>query len=131
MNAQEIFNKAYRGVMRQGKPCVQEGTISCIYRDPADPAVRCAAGHVMVGLLPEDHPAWDPTENGAVEIIELLVAEESRLAPLRDHESLLAALQDAHDAAARWSTRDEFPREFHRSCSKIASDFHLGVPCVS
>ena len=90
MNKQEIFTKAYEGVLKQGTKCVvicgTKGQI-CIYRDTK--GNRCAIGHAMVGVIPEEHQFWESVD--CLDRVCSLAKLDSILVPF------LTLIQQAHD----------------------------------
>ena len=92
MNAQEIFDKAVGGVIRQGDLSVG-GPGRCYYRHPELP-LACGIGHLV-----DDETArkWDDIQSqGGVSSIEILpkdlVPEELHL-----HMDLMSKIQIIHD----------------------------------
>ena len=106
MNKQDLFNKAYVGVLVNGFSFNQSNDV-CAYRSSgqADDPVRCGIGH----CIPDD--VYDPTIEGKG------VSEALRASPsLRDALGLdysddllfLEELQDVHDDACANRDAEDF-----------------------
>ena len=119
MNAQEIFDRAYLGVMRQGHLGVNYDG-SCCYADKGK--AMCGVGHV---LGDEWASKWEALSGLAVADIadedDILPDEYARCAPdgLEDHLGFLCAIQDAHDTAFAL-TRQKLVKEGHHQ--RVAYD---------
>lgn len=136
---QSLFDRAVTGVKQQGR--LSSRGDGCYYRDPANPAVRCAVGH----LIPD--AAYTPAMEGKLAL--LLVGSmgfgEQIIGPafaqLDDEQRaqvirMLGHLQDAHDDGAPSGARP--PRTAHQTpeeqeqvqdflfrASVVAEDFDL------
>jgi len=92
MNQQEMFDRVYASVVRQGCRSYDENMRICRYKD--NDGNKCAVGH----LLPEGHPAFQET-NGILP----LLGRYPDLRELWNTETIpgmsgfLSALQRAHD----------------------------------
>ncbi len=129
MNRQEIFNKAYLGVIAQGKPSVgSSGT--CMYesRDGS----RCG-----VGMLIEDKSLRQEldslNETGISLVVENIIGGDSIFIDLPDwminEVDLLESIQEAHDAAAAIPQDDAlFVGNYKSRMTDVAKNFNLTVP---
>lgn len=134
---QSLFDRAVTGVKQQG--CLSYNGAACHYRDPANPAVRCAVGH----LIPDD--AYSSAMEGLVsfQLIHEMGFGEQIIGPAfaqLDGEQrtrvshMLTCLQDTHDNSAPsrvWPpltadrTPEEQVRDFLLQASVVAEDFDL------
>jgi len=132
---QSLFDRAVTGVKQQGRLSFHGAT--CCYRHPADPAVRCAVGH----LIPDD--VYSPTMEGKIasQLIHSMGFGEQIIGPAftqLDEEQraqvsrMLAHLQDAHDNSVSnraWRTEHRTPegqvQDFLFQASVVAEDFDL------
>jgi len=125
MTTQEIFNKAYIFIMKQGQKSIHyDGR--CKYRGPD--GTMCA-----VGCLIDDDAtarAWDRRPSNQIEDI-ILQKNAKYLAPewMEEHADLLAEMQKAHDFV-RGSYGQAFQKHFHENMTKIAKRYELTVPQV-
>lgn len=117
MNAQEIFDIAAQGVIKQGTPSFKNGR--CRYR--GDDGCKCGVGH----LLPDDVAAaadegCDGTGIGARHLFSMLPPKlVQKVEELRPYETLLAHLQFAHDEAAK-SLPEDFIATFKEQMRALA-----------
>ena len=117
MTPQEMFDKAYLGVIAQG--CKSEKTNGeCAYR--GQNGSKCGIGH----LIPDDLArAWDDRTNSSIAHI-----RSTKAYPIPDfivnNRPLACALQDAHDRC----DNTDFVKEFKYRMSKVAADFKLTQP---
>jgi hypothetical protein len=117
MTRQEMFNKAWHGVIEQGGPSVARETDACVYR--GENGFRCGIGH----LIADDIALrWDKGGYG-VSSLEAIQLVEAGFTP-RDR-AFLTALQNAHDDAARASC---FMAAFKGKMHGVADWFNLSVP---
>lgn len=125
MTPQEIFNKAYEGVVAQGRPSTTSDG-GCRYAGPE--GTRCGVGH----LVPLDvAEAWDARANDAGIGLILDENEAPGIEPwMHAHRNLLNAVQDAHDSAARhWRHKpDDFVPLFKTKMLTIANRYGLELP---
>ena len=107
LTAQQVFDTAYLGVMRQG--ALSKGDrASCYYRHPTLP-LKCAVGHLIDDTLAD---AWEG----------LTVGYNMNLPhALSPHRDLLMNLQEAHDASDNLG-------EFQERAEKVARDHKLVMP---
>lgn len=87
VTAQEIFDVAVTGVIRQGGPSTREDTVACLYRGPNGRS--CGVGQV----IPDSRfkPAWENIK------VASLIQHAAFPASLRPHAGLLSDIQGAHD----------------------------------
>ena len=133
-SAQALFNRAYIGVMLQGRPSANRHG-ACCYRGVKGTA--CGVGHLV-----DDETAkeWDyKTSSGIGSIINEMDVVDPNYGWLKLHERLLWRLQEAHDfwvleSVARQSSDTylvPFPVVFHREMRDVAEQFSLTVPDLS
>ena len=132
MEKQELFNKAYIGVTKQGCPATGH-TGACEYRvpDKGDGVIKmCALGHVMNGVVPDDSPIWGI--EGDVEAVQdwLRFNPTEPMDWLLDNEmaKLTSCVQLSHDNAARAGSA--FTNSFQAAMQQVANRFHLTIPEV-
>lgn len=129
MTPQEIFNKAYIGVVRQGKASTKvDGR--CAYRGKNGTA--CGIGHLI-----DDKTAgeWDKMADSSIAgIIEGSDDRESLPAWVPDNADLLVDIQRAHDDSKDYSDADEpeltFVEFFIEDMVTIAAKYNLEIPVV-
>lgn len=120
MNYQEAFNKAYLGVIQQGRKSGHGQ--SCLYRDGT---AKCGIGH----LIPDEHykedfESWGVTFN--VENESMGEALEAGGFPdAANHLEFLSALQAAHDFSDY-----PFINQFKVKMRVLAQIYHLTIPEV-
>lgn len=117
MTPQEMFDKAYLGVIAQGRKS-EKPNGGCAYRGAQ--GSKCGIGH----LIPDDLAhAWDDRTNSSIAHI-----RSTKAYPIPDfivtNRSLACALQDAHDCCENI----DFINEFKYRMSKVAADFKLTIP---
>lgn len=120
MTPQEMFDKAYLGVIQQGRKSEKDtscGT-TCAYRGPN--GTKCGIGH----LIPDDlAKAWDQRTNSSINHIKATKAH-----PIPDfitnNKMLATAIQEAHDR----SELQNFLEEFKTSMAFVAENFKLTIP---
>lgn len=113
--AQELFDKAYKGVVAQGKQAYHNG---CKYRT-AD-GLKCAIGFII-----DDATAkiWD--QIGALDEVKNSFYPEDLPDWFKEHFVLLESIQMVHDGAP---TGDTFIKYFEEAMAGLADRFHLKVP---
>jgi len=130
LTAQEILNKAYKGVMDQGGPSLSGNGLGCKYRSESGRA--CGVGHLVKD---EDYSEeFDSSRFGTS--IRALVRDDVITGALlangidaRAHIELLEQIQIAHDNAARLSWTDkEFLGDFTARMEQVAQAFGLEAP---
>lgn len=91
---QEALEKAITGMELQRRQCVLNGV--CQYSlETAFGTDHCAIGHILVGLIPEDNPAW----NAKISVKRLINTLESVKDVLGHLDiSFLLFLQNRHDS---------------------------------
>lgn len=118
MTPQEMFNKAYIGVMTQGVQSKSNG--SCLYRGPN--GTKCA-----VGFLIDDDvaKAWDDNSGIIVDCnLKLLSAEMED--DFRANMDLLIEMQSIHDS----DDFEDFSTTFKTRMADLAKEQGLEVPAV-
>lgn len=125
MKAQEIFDAAYEGVTRQGKPSIsQEGT--CLYRMGN---LMCAAGHVVEHMGLSEDSDWWHTLGDWNEAMDYLPDDMHTV--LKEHRALIVELQYAHDIAATKCSNNGFIDRYNARMADVAKEFNLKMPEVS
>lgn len=117
MTRQEMFNKAYFGVIHQGAKSVRADE-RCAYRGLN--GLKCGVGHLI-----DDATAkrWDKRESSA--IIEILDNKKLKVPEwMVGNKDFLSSLQWAHDEA--WA--ENFLAEFKGDMKDVAKKYHLTVP---
>jgi hypothetical protein len=130
MTLQEMFNKAYLGVIKQGGPAAQRnpgtGGLQCSYL--TSNGLKCNVGHLMseeqlaamggfMGGVESLHTDWRYTTS--LPVPEWLMEREDR--------DFLAGLQDVHDNLMHYSG-EEFVNYFKHDMAKFAYRYNLTVP---
>jgi hypothetical protein len=131
---QEMFDKAYVGIVKQGRPaytiCPETGDVHCVYL--ASDGDMCAFGHIMDGIVDKDSPRWNSKQG----------VYGSDLGSLFDgvpeHGSphyLASCIQTAHDkpADAYASNKDGavFIEAYKKEMATIAKSYNLVVPTIA
>lgn len=119
MTPQEIFNKSYLGLLKQGcKAAEDDYGNGCMYRTPEGHA--CA-----VGLLIDDETAeeWDHY-GGVKSVIEKLGNDAPEW--LVDNQRLLCEMQSAHDLSPIYKA--DFLENIREAFARIAEGHNLEVP---
>jgi len=121
-NKQELFNNAYHGVMKQGKPSIRPDG-RCLYHGGKD--VACGIGH---NLTPEDRAELDWL--GEVSIQHLVITNRVRVKTVSI--DFLRDLQVAHDNAVADSAdgEDTFMNGFTKNMTNLAETYGLGLPNI-
>lgn len=140
LTLQQCFDKAYLGVVRQGRPSrssVAEN--GCLYRGPEN--TKCAVGHLILdehlGTLVEDNPAcpmgpehwpsidlWlENLKGGSLVLVQALKNSDVPFEAL----TMLHDLQNAHDRS-EYQTPAIFLREFKERAATVAKNHKLAVP---
>lgn len=120
MTPQEMFDKAYLGVIQQGSK--SENAIGgCVYRGQS--GNKCGIGH----LIPDDlAKAWDKRTNSSIAHI-----RETEAYPIPDfiknNMALACAMQAAHDYCANYD-HYAFIKEFKYRMEQVAKDYKLTIP---
>ena len=138
MNKQEIFNKAYIGIIKQGKPSMtHSGT--CKYE--AKDGSRCAVGMLIdEAELRKTMDSFEPAR--IADIINKVTDEDGdSVSELKlpawviNENELLTDIQGAHDFAGHDiledKERSEFLPEFIKRMKKVALKYGLTVPEVN
>ncbi len=138
MNKQEIFDKAYIGIIKQGKPSMTPlGTCKYETKDGS----RCAVGMLIdEAELRKSMDSFEPS--GISDIIHKVTDEDGdSVSDLKlpawiiNENELLTDIQGAHDFAGRDiledKERSEFLPEFTERMKKIALNYGLNVPEVN
>lgn len=128
LEPQEIYNRAVRGVINQGRPAVNASDLQFI--DSA--GARCAIGHVVPRrILEQAFPNRNADGHEMTDIMPVL-PEDVRV-KLEPHYTLLDALRIAHDTAAQETGalvggrryNDDFVRSYKDKVKGIAKQFGL------
>ena len=117
VTAQEVFDQAVGGVIRQGRQAGEKdpaGFIRCLYRDPEGGA--CALGQ----CIPDSMYDKGMERHSAVELNAKGWAPKS----LQPHIDLLMQLQDAHDSEHR-THPGQWLRGFRVRAMEVAHEFGL------
>jgi hypothetical protein len=135
LTKQQMFDKAYLGVIAQGGPSMNEIESLCLYRDTGRNR-RCGVGHVItdeaydpeienigVNALIEDTNADSPKLERALAASGVDVDDDGVMDFLRD-------MQSAHDTAAGEST-ELFIGSFEHRMAIVATTHALTVPEVA
>lgn len=118
--AQQVFDQAVGGVLRQGAPAIQaSGT--CAYRVHSFPqgTLACAAGQLM-----SDEEAKNLPNGGWSQLLSW------RCVP-SEHALLICDLQTAHDLAALNRMREDFIPAFVRIAQAVAAKYGLSVAVLN
>lgn len=110
---QEIFDLCVGHIIKQGEPSFDTNDGKCYYTHPTKPHLHCAAWPMLKEYSP------DLEGYGASEFA---ICEAMGLAQNSDEVELVAALQKAHDCAAR---SNMFVEDFKRSAASAAFAFRL------
>lgn len=120
MTPQEMFDKAYLGVIQQGRKSEKTTGYghTCAYRGLH--GAKCGIGH----LIPNDlAKAWDQRTNTSIFRIKATKAH-----PIPDfitnNKMLAGAIQEAHDR----SESQNFIEEFKYRMAWVAENFKLTIP---
>lgn len=120
MNAQEIFNKAYLSIIKQGHKSVQPegplGSLVCVYNGPNNS--HCAAAM----LVPEEFlPEMIEQKQWKLQPIKILEAVRGNNAFL---DELITDIQMTHDNCPE----KDFVFEFKSRMRSLANQYKLEVP---
>lgn len=124
MTPQEIFDKAYIGVVTQGQPSVKVGK-GCVYR--GENGNKCAIGHLI-----DDATAkrWDKYEMSGIGSVSI----RAKIKPdwLDANIKLLENIQAAHDNTylQEWQETD-FVEDYKKQMGYIARENNLTIPEMS
>lgn len=119
MTPQEMFDKAYIGVVKQGCKSTNSGG-GCAYRGVAD--TKCGIGF----LIPDDIArAWDRRADNSIESIK---HTERYPIPkfIADNILLASEIQAAHDGASK----SHFICDFKERMQWVANAYNLTIPNV-
>lgn len=144
LSRQEMFDKAYKGVIDQDGPGVIHG--ECAYLNRAT-GNMCGIGHVMLGQPNIPDAFWDinlaarqlrPTSIFRTKLSQPTPFESDDQIPWsKDDDRFAQLLQGAHDVAyetaqytCRWGedVDEYFINEFKHKMATLANEFHLKVP---
>jgi len=119
MTPQEMFDKAYIGVVKQG--CKSTDVLgSCLYRGVND--TKCGIGFLIHDDIAK---AWDRRKNN-----EITKIKSTKRYPVPkfivDNISLAGAIQRAHDEAMD----TDFIRDFKKNMKCVAIAYNLTIPNV-
>ena len=120
MTPQEMFDKAYLGVIAQGEKSTKPDG-SCAYR--GQNGSKCGIGH----LIPDDlAEAWDARTNSSIGHI-----RSTKAYPIpefiRTNIGLACAMQGAHDNCDQYD-HHAFIKEFKYRMAQVAEDYKLTIP---
>lgn len=121
LTQQEMFDKAYTGVVNQGERC--HNGYDCVYLNEEN-GHMCALGHVMKGIVDDASPLWE-AEGGVYSLLNDAEDEEENLDWLVKHKYFAAAIQDAHDTC---NNEEAFVGDFKRKMDHVATEYNLVVP---
>jgi hypothetical protein len=127
MTPQEIFNKAYVGVMKQGRPSVklQAGstdTLVCAYR--GNDGAACGVGHLV-----DDETAREWDMIGSIDDVITQLGDDDLPPWALKNAGLLRQIQHTHDFAES-AARDgsSFIDHFEKKMRLVAQNNILTVP---
>jgi hypothetical protein len=112
---QELFDKAYLGLVAQGKRSYENG---CKYR--TKDGLKCA-----VGFLIDDKTAEEWDNFGSIDQVKCHIDREDLPDWLFTNSPMLQRIQQAHDDLA---DDDAFIIEFKHEMANIATSYGLKVP---
>ena len=112
MTRQDMFNRAYRGVLAQGGQATDPDTGRCVYFDP-ETNRRCGVGHVLPLPIAK---AWAERNEPGVRAVSLRAVEEFGV-DYEEHSEFLESLQLAHDSG-----------DFKENMTLVAKKWGLEVP---
>ena len=120
MTPQEMFDKAYLGVIQQGSKS-QNALGGCAYRGQS--GNKCGIGHLIPDELAK---AWDKRINSSISQIK---ATKAYPIPdfIKNNKALACALQEAHDSSINYEHR-VFINEFKFRMEQVAKDYKLTIP---
>ncbi|MBS7812381.1 hypothetical protein [Roseococcus pinisoli] len=120
---QMLFDKAWRGIMAQGRK--SRSTNGCVYQ--LDSSCYCAIGHNLTDRA-RAHLASDPRSNNAAvhDLGRLLVDYPGDLGTLWPHRTLLNAIQLAHDEPSE-SQGPAYLEPFLLRMQTVAKTFSLSL----
>jgi hypothetical protein len=122
MNAQEIFDTAAIGVIRQGRPSMGSSG-SCAYR--GEGGAKCAAGFLLSDEVYDPSMDCNEITKSSTDWESTVVHFRSRLPQyLLDNQELITDLQGAHDAADPYTQRI-FVLDFIARVTDIADSYGL------
>jgi hypothetical protein len=129
LSRQELFTKAYVGVMLQGRPSMNGHAGHCAYR--GDGGAKCG-----VGFLIDDKTAasWDSRMSSSIcGVAHSMRGDDAFEVWVMDNVDLLQDIQEAHDGfGAKRRMYEEagvtFREAFHAEASEIARKNGLTVP---
>jgi hypothetical protein len=120
MTRQEMFNKAWHGVIAQGGPSMVDG--HCLYRGWN--GRKCGVGHLIGDEVAH---RWDMLKKSGVAFMSADMISKAGLAP--SDQQFLVDLQNAHDASGNHGSTDkQFIAEFIKSMADVATRYSLTIP---
>lgn len=119
MTAQQVFNKAYLGVICQGDVCKNDSG-RCFYRHPKKLGFACAVGQLLDNKTAR---AIEKLEFPAISNVAKYMLPDH----LRDHTNLLHEIQVAHDGTAHMQTPEYRLEDFKRRMQIVAKRNNLEV----
>lgn len=128
MNAQEIFDTAAIGVIRQGKPSLSNMG-NCAYR--GKDGTKCAAGFLLSDEVYDPSMDCSSDDGDSTDWEATVKRFRSRLPDhLIEHHDLIKNLQTAHDTAD-YSCQPAFIRTFRSALHHIAVSHDLSMDNVN
>lgn len=121
MTNQEIFDRIYLALYKQGRPSVDESG-NCLYRSKN--GLKCAAGHIIPDEL--YHTEYEGTTFECLnDTINLLDFD-------REQVQLIASLQSIHDSNTMfYEVRQRWFPIWKENMAKYANENGLNIPDVS
>jgi hypothetical protein len=122
---QEIFNKAYLGVIAQGGPSLlyseyTDEVLGCAYRDTANNR-KCGAGQLMLDEFYEDRIEGQSVGN---DVVQSILIKSGVNMNNEKTMNLVQHCQGAHDN----SVGNNFVEDFKSGMGAIAFEFELTIP---
>ncbi len=128
MNKQEAFDKAWRGVVKQGRKSRDErsGNGECCYKlvDGNGAELRCAVGHLLTDEQLVQLGGQNPSARALAAIFASPIVEG---VDRREEQYFLHELQKCHDNVGHLAG-PQFIKEFKERMTDLAADCGLTVP---
>lgn len=118
MNQQEIFDKVFTHIMKQGKPALNSKG-ECVYRGKN--GLTCAAGCLI------DDEQYSPQMEGTTFVGASTIMQGITPEWMKEEQMFICQLQNAHDTAADC---DDFLGRFRTYTKILAEEYELTVPEV-
>ena len=125
MEAQEIFNKAYAGVIKQQTQSY--GDLGCKYYKTNE--IRCGVGHCLSEEAAKDFDMLVNTDEADTSIGFITTQHASEYVEqwMVDNRNLLIEIQYAHDNTA-FQDGENFVEDFKEKMQRVANKFKLHMP---